>query len=125
VHRDLKPDNLFMVRDPEALGGERPKLLDFGIAKLGDDIPNRLQTRTGQVIGTPLYMSPEQCKGASDVDHRADVYSLGCVIFQMLTGRPPFDVPGVGPVIAAHLTEPHRRRAGLPRICRARSTSWC
>ena len=105
VHRDLKPDNLFLVRDPEAPGGERAKILDFGIAKLGDDDPaNRGITKTGQVIGTPVFMSPEQAAGHA-VDFRADIYSLGCVLFQMLTGRPPFDVHGMYAVIAAHIGE--------------------
>src|SRR6185295_14204449 len=54
IHRDLKPENLYMIRDPEAPGGERPKILDFGIAKLGDDVPDRARTRTGAVMGTPL-----------------------------------------------------------------------
>ena len=106
IHRDLKPENLYMIRDPEAPGGERPKILDFGIAKLGDDVPDRIRTRTGAVLGTPLYMSPEQCNGAGQVDHRADIYSLGCVIFHLLTGHPPFDLPGVGAIISAHMREP-------------------
>jgi serine/threonine protein kinase len=106
VHRDLKPDNLFMIRDPEAPGGERPKILDFGIAKLADDVPDRIKTRTGAVLGTPMYMSPEQCSGAGNVDHRADIYALGCVLFHLTTGRPPFDLPGLGDIISAHLREP-------------------
>jgi len=106
VHRDLKPENLFMVRDNETSAGERPKILDFGIAKLGDDIHERFKTRTGQVMGTPAYMSPEQCNDTGKIDQRTDVYSLGCVLFHLLTGRPPFDVDGVGATIAAHLKEP-------------------
>jgi serine/threonine protein kinase len=106
VHRDLKPENLYMIRDPEAPGGERPKILDFGIAKLGEGVPDRLRTRTGAVMGTPVYMSPEQCNGAGRIDHRADIYSLGCVLFHLLTGRPPFDLPGIGAIISAHLREP-------------------
>jgi serine/threonine-protein kinase len=106
IHRDLKPENLYMIRDPEAPGGERPKILDFGIAKLGDDVPDRVRTRTGAVLGTPVYMSPEQCDGAGQIDHRADIYALGCVLFHLVTGRPPFDLPGVGAIIAAHLREP-------------------
>ncbi len=106
IHRDLKPENLYMIRDPEAPGGERPKILDFGIAKLGDTVPDRVRTRTGAVLGTPVYMSPEQCDGAGRIDHRADVYSLGCVLFHLLIGRPPFDLPGVGAIISAHLREP-------------------
>jgi serine/threonine-protein kinase len=120
VHRDLKPENLYMIRDPEAPGGERPKILDFGIAKLGDEVPNRIRTRTGAVLGTPVYMSPEQCHGAGRVDHRADIYSLGCVLFHLLTGRPPFDLPGVGALISAHLREPapppSSLVASLPRV---------
>jgi eukaryotic-like serine/threonine-protein kinase len=109
VHRDLKPENLFMIRDPEALGGERPKILDFGIAKLGDEVPDRVKTQTGAVLGTPVYMSPEQCHGAGRVDHRADIYALGCVLCHLLTGRPPFDLSGVGAIISAHLREPPPR----------------
>ena len=105
IHRDLKPDNLFMIRDPEAPGGERPKILDFGIAKLGDGVVDRVRTQTGAVLGTPIYMSPEQCNGAMRLDHRADIYSLGCVLFHLLTGQPPFDLPGIGAIIAAHLRE--------------------
>ena len=105
VHRDLKPDNMYIIRDPEAPGGERPKILDFGIAKLGDEVPDRAVTQTGAVMGTPLYMSPEQCNGAARVDHRADIYALGCVLFHLATGKPPFDLPGVGAIISAHLRE--------------------
>jgi len=106
IHRDLKPENLYMIRDPDSPGGERPKILDFGIAKLGDDVADRIRTRTGAVLGTPLYMSPEQCNGAGQIDCRADIYSLGCVLFHLLTGQPPFDLPGVGAIISAHLREP-------------------
>ncbi|NVB77173.1 MAG: protein kinase [Kofleriaceae bacterium] len=106
IHRDLKPENLFMVRDAEAPGGERAKILDFGIAKLGGDSPDRFKTRTGAVMGTPVYMSPEQCNDSGKIDHRTDVYSLGCVLFHLLTGRPPFDMEGIGAIISAHLREP-------------------
>jgi len=105
IHRDLKPENIFVVPDLEVFGGERTKILDFGIAKLSDAETNRLRTQTGLMMGTPVYMSPEQCRGAGSIDHRADVYSLGCVMFQMLTGRPPFDHEGGGELIAAHLKE--------------------
>ena len=106
VHRDLKPDNLFMVRDPEAFNGERPKILDFGIAKLNGDEPGRMRTRTGALMGTPVYMSPEQCRGSGQLDHRSDIYSLGCVLFHLIAGRPPFDMEGMGEIISAHLREP-------------------
>ncbi len=104
VHRDLKPDNIFIVSDPAVPGGERAKILDFGIAKLSGDEPGN-QTRTDVLIGTPTYMSPEQCRGGGAIDHRSDIYAIGCVMFTMLTGRPPFDGMGSGDLIAAHLRE--------------------
>ena len=113
VHRDLKPDNIFIVGDPAVTGGERPKVLDFGIAKLSGDVPEMHKTRTGALIGTPVYMSPEQCRGAGDVDHRSDIYSIACVMFKLLTGKPPFEGQGSGDVIAAHLREPAPFAAAL------------
>ncbi len=106
VHRDLKPDNIFIVGDPAVTGGERPKILDFGIAKLSGDVPDMHKTRTGALIGTPVFMSPEQCRGAGQIDHLSDIYSLACVMFRLLTGRPPFVSQGSGEVIAMHLREP-------------------
>ena len=105
VHRDLKPDNIHLVPDPDVEGGERIKLLDFGIAKLADDGTSGLKTKTGAVFGTPAYMAPEQCEGAGKVDHRADVYSLGCILFELLSGRPPFVAEGTGRVLAAQIYE--------------------
>jgi serine/threonine-protein kinase len=100
VHRDLKPANIFLVgagRDPAA----GVKVLDFGVAKLlTADAVARLTTR-GMLLGTPEYMSPEQCAGA-DVDHRADVYALGCILFEMLTGKPPFVTSSVRELVFAH-----------------------
>jgi serine/threonine-protein kinase len=107
VHRDLKPDNIFLVRDPEALGGARTKILDFGICKLGIGTDARV-TQTGVMVGTPVYMSPEQCRGNADLDHRSDIYSLGAVLFHLLTGRPPFDHDSIGELIAAHLHDTPR-----------------
>jgi serine/threonine-protein kinase len=106
VHRDLKPENIFIVPDPGVPGGERAKILDFGIAKLAGDEAATPRTRTGAVMGTPMYMSPEQCSGGGVIDHRSDIYAIGCVTFAMLTGRAPFDGPGSGDLIAAHLREP-------------------
>jgi eukaryotic-like serine/threonine-protein kinase len=103
VHRDLKPDNIFLVRDPEISGGERIKLLDFGIAKLGANVGASSGTLTGELIGTPAYMAPEQCRGAGDVDGRADLYALGCIFYDLLCGRPPFLADGAGDFIAHHL----------------------
>ncbi|MBV8762527.1 MAG: protein kinase [Deltaproteobacteria bacterium] len=108
IHRDLKPDNVFLVRDPEALGGARTKILDFGICKLGVGGDARV-TQTGVMLGTPVYMSPEQCRDSATIDHRSDIYSLGAVLFHMLTGRPPFDHDSVGELIAAHLHETPQR----------------
>ncbi|MBL8622800.1 MAG: protein kinase [Myxococcales bacterium] len=102
VHRDIKPDNVFLVPDPDVVGGERAKLLDFGIAKLMHDGGDLVRTRTGAVMGTPYYMSPEQCRGAAELDARTDVYAVGCVLFEMLCGRPPFLGEGVGEILAAH-----------------------
>ncbi len=107
IHRDLKPDNVFLVQDPENHARERVKILDFGIAKLVvPDTEKRGATSTGMVLGTPLFMAPEQCRGAGVVDHRADIYSVGCILFMMLTGRPPFPYEGVGEILGAHLHEP-------------------
>lgn len=106
VHRDLKPDNLMLVADPVAPGGERVKVLDFGIAKLlHQTAPGGPHTDTQAVMGTPAYMSPEQCAGAGRVDAKSDVYSLGCVLFQLLAGRTPFIAEGTGRLLGMHLYE--------------------
>jgi serine/threonine protein kinase len=103
VHRDLKPDNIMLV----TRGRERDfvKLLDFGIAKLTGDQPGSRRTRTGIVMGTPAYMSPEQCEGRGNVDHRTDIYALGIVIYEMITGRVPFVGDGYGEILVQHLTQ--------------------
>ena len=109
VHRDLKPDNVFLALGDDGAGGERVvvKVLDFGIAKLtGASSAEGARTRTGSLLGTPLYMSPEQCRGAGHVDHRTDIYALGCIAYQALTARPPFAYEGFGEIIAAHLGQP-------------------
>jgi serine/threonine-protein kinase len=104
VHRDLKPENIYLLDDPEAPGGVRAKVLDFGIAKLAqDDVPNSVKTKTGAVFGTPRYMAPEQCKNAGNVDRRTDIYALGCILFEMLLGRPPFQFDNWGELVAAHI----------------------
>jgi TPR repeat protein/tRNA A-37 threonylcarbamoyl transferase component Bud32 len=115
VHRDLKPDNVYLVRDPEVPGGERIKLLDFGIAKLGDrsQVSPHERTRTGVIMGTPTYMAPEQCRGTGDVDHRADLYALGCILYRMLCGRAPFAGMAEGETLAAHIHVPVQRPATL------------
>jgi tRNA A-37 threonylcarbamoyl transferase component Bud32 len=90
VHRDLKPSNILLQPDDET--GEVPKIIDFGLAKTAAS-PGAPLTRAGQIVGTPEYMAPEQIV-RRDVDARADVYALGCVLYAMLTGHPPFDDTG-------------------------------
>ena len=115
VHRDLKPDNVYLIRDDEVVGGQRIKLLDFGIAKLVGN-QSQTKTRTGTLMGTPTYMSPEQCRGVQ-VDHRADLYSLGCMLFEMLVGRPPFQGEGVGDILGAHMyVQPPSVDASVPGL---------
>jgi len=107
IHRDIKPTNIMLVTGLP-LGTEGSvKIVDFGIAKLASDHGGEIQTltRTGEIIGSPLYMSPEQCSGAP-VDHRTDIYSLGCVLFEALTGTPPFLGDNVLRTMMMHQTEP-------------------
>ena len=105
LHRDLKPDNIFLVPDPAMPSGERVKVLDFGLAKLGPTGRTQLE----MVFGTPRYMSPEQSRSATQIDHRSDIYSLGCVLFELVTGCTPFEGD------ARQLLERHQRGAP-PRV---------
>ena len=118
VHRDLKPENVFLVAD----GGEPTgavKVLDFGVAKLlASDAAARLTMR-GTLIGTPEYMSPEQCGGA-EVDHRADIYALGCILFEMLSGHPPFVTSSLRALVVAHRFRP----APLPGKSGSHFPAW-
>jgi serine/threonine-protein kinase len=117
IHRDLKPDNLFLVR--RGSDENFVKILDFGIAKLTttSSTPSA-KTRTGTLIGTPAYMSPEQCAGRGTIDARSDVYALGIVMYEMLTGHVPFKGEGFGDIVVAQLTEtakkPSELRADVP-----------
>jgi serine/threonine protein kinase len=117
IHRDLKPDNIFLIdRDTTP---DFVKVLDFGLAKLthaGGETA-RHQTGAGMVMGSPYYMAPEQCEGRSDVDHRADVYALGVILFEMLTGCVPFGGRTYGEVINKHLTlRPPAARSLVPNL---------
>lgn len=103
IHRDLKPENVMIVPDPHVAGGERTKLLDFGIAKLLEGAGGRVNTKTGTSIGTPYYMSPEQWDEAKGVNAKADVYSLGIMLYEMLTGQLPFQGPGLAPLMGQHM----------------------
>ena len=97
---------------------ERIKVLDFGIAKLQMPQPgDSVKTRTGTLMGTPVYMSPEQCRGTKLVDHRSDVYSLGIIFYEMLIGEPPFTSEGFGELVNMHLNVlPPSPRAGRPEV---------
>lgn len=101
VHRDMKPENIFVTR--KADGTEVPKLLDFGIAKVsGADGDNNL-TRTGMIFGTPFYMSPEQALGQG-VDHRADIYAMGVIMYEAFTGAIPFEGESFMGILTKHIT---------------------
>jgi serine/threonine protein kinase len=106
IHRDLKPENIFLCNN-RGPGRDFVKVLDFGLAKLTlTDQKVSHKTRTGSVMGTPYYMSPEQCEGKIEIDHRADIYSLGVLMFEMLTGKVPFGGDGYGEIIVKHVTMP-------------------
>ena len=108
VHRDLKPENVFIVRNNDD-DDEVAKVLDFGIAKVsgGASSPGiTSSTKTGAVLGTPFYMSPEQARGLRNVDHRTDVWSLGVIAFKCVTGRLPFDGESVGDLLVKICTAP-------------------
>jgi TolB-like protein/tetratricopeptide (TPR) repeat protein len=100
VHRDLKPENLWIARPRN--GEPYAKILDFGIAKLSETQQAPV-TDGGKTVGTPHYMSPEQCRGEG-VDHRTDLYALGVILYQMFTGRRPFEGPSYAAVIGQQLT---------------------
>ncbi|MFO8073763.1 MAG: serine/threonine-protein kinase [Polyangia bacterium] len=104
VHRDLKPENVFIIeRDGDE---DFVKVLDFGIAKISDrDSEGKRLTKTGMIFGTPEYMSPEQAAG-KPLDHRVDVYALGCIMIEMFTGRVPYDGDSFMAVLTQHMFEP-------------------
>jgi serine/threonine-protein kinase len=124
IHRDLKPENVFLTSVDARPSDFAVKVLDFGIAKLQPwpggslrESPSPSHTNPGTVLGTPAYMSPEQCSDAGRVDHRADVYSLGCILFQMLSGRPPFVGTGLDLLLAHAVQAPpllRTLRSGVP-----------
>jgi serine/threonine-protein kinase len=117
IHRDLKPDNIFLV--PVRGGRTLVKLLDFGVAKLKEPDASASETLPGMIMGTPGYISPEQARGR-DVDVRSDVYALGCVAYEMLTCRLPFELETAAEMISAHLTQepppPSAFRSELPPV---------
>lgn len=117
VHRDLKPANILLQKT--ATGEEIVKIVDFGIAKIVQQDNTEAQnfTRSGEILGSPLYMSPEQCQGKK-LDHRSDIYSMGCVLYAMFVGSPPFQGPTAFETIQMHMHEQpdsiSSRRQDLP-----------
>jgi len=106
VHRDLKPENVFLVWDDED-GADVAKVVDFGIAKFTDSMTaSTSATRTGSVLGTPYYMSPEQARGLRSVDFRSDLWSVGVITFRCMTGHLPFEGEAVGDVLVKLCTAP-------------------
>ncbi len=102
IHRDLKPDNIMLMKrlgDPDFV-----KVLDFGLAKMFAAGAASVKTAAGVLLGTPQYMSPEACESKRDIDHRTDVYALGILLFQMLTGVLPFDGESMGEVLVKQVT---------------------
>lgn len=105
THRDLKPENIHLV--PRIDNPRYVKVLDFGIAKLSSDLSPGGATRSGVVMGTPMYMSPEQAMGRTrEIDHRTDIYALGVILYQMLVGRVPFEAESFGDLMLMHLQAP-------------------
>ncbi len=109
VHRDIKPENIL-------LHDGRPMVADFGIALAVSEAGGERLTETGLAVGTPTYMSPEQASGESDLDGRVDVYALGCMLYEMLAGEPPYTGSTARAIVAKHLTDP------VPSIRRLRDT---
>jgi len=116
VHRDIKPENLLLTRPGgrsselrfipgDIRKGACVKVADFGLAKAWDPSMTKI-TKTGQVMGTPLYMSPEQCRNTRDVSVHADIYALGIIFFELLVGKPPFDADNAYDLMAKHCNEP-------------------
>jgi len=103
IHRDLKPHNIVLLDEPP--GRDLIKILDFGLAKSLSHETTSLVTQTDALLGTPLYMPPEQIMGKPS-DARGDLYSLGCILYQMVSGRPPFSGDNLNAVLAMHLQEP-------------------
>jgi serine/threonine protein kinase len=108
IHRDLKPDNIYVIPDPSNPIGARVKILDFGIAKLRADVSGgATKTQTGTRMGSPPYMSPEQWGGLpEEIDLRTDIYAMGCVLYEMLCGVPPFPSTSQKEIMFAHVTMP-------------------
>ena len=103
VHRDMKPENVFVTRTRD--GKDQPKILDFGIAKVSGADENQQLTRTGTIFGTPFYMAPEQALGQK-LDHRADIYAMGVIMYEVFTGTVPFKAESFMGILTQHITTP-------------------
>jgi len=111
VHRDLKPANLFVTSKSD--GSACVKVLDFGISKVTGDMRGVTVTNTSAIVGSPLYMSPEQMKASKNVDARTDIWSLGIILHQLVTGKPPFDGETAPELCALVLTAPPSRLSAM------------
>lgn len=123
LHRDLKPDNVMVIDRPENATQKETvaKVIDFGLAKLLDASPGQRLTRTGEVVGDPRYMSPEQCIG-KPLDERTDIYSFGCLMYELLSGKIPFDADNAVAIMRKHIEqdpEPFADRAQVPAALEA------
>jgi serine/threonine-protein kinase len=119
VHRDLKPANLFVIRRPD--GALSVKVLDFGISKMrgvGSSVPDVSITKTSAMMGSPLYMSPEQMQSAKDVDSRTDIWALGIILYELVSGESPFMAEGIPELVAKIISMPppplRARKPDLP-----------
>jgi len=122
VHRDLKPDNIFLAYQE----GEPPvvKIIDFGISKFTQSDPDKWRTRTGAVMGTPAYMSPEQARGSASLDHRTDLYSMGRS-FEMLTGALPYAGTNFAEYLSAMLVDDPRAPQSVYADFPVEQSPWC
>lgn len=111
IHRDLKPDNIMLTQRPG--NPDFVKVLDFGLAKILAESGEANLTVQGMVLGTPQYMAPEVCESREAIDHRIDIYSLGVLLFQMITGRLPFDGGSMGSILVKQVTEPPPALRGI------------
>lgn len=132
LHRDLKPENIIVVtkKDDEGHGSELAKVCDFGIAKVGSSsadssIQNAKLTNAGSIVGTPDYMSPEQARGNGEIDQRSDLYSVGVILYEMMTGHTPFKAQTALGVVLAHLHEIPRPPSELAPACDSKLEAIC
>jgi serine/threonine protein kinase len=115
LHRDIKPSNIMLV--PSDRGATEVRVMDFGIAKLLSDTDSgqQQQTKTGEALGSPPYMSPEQCQG-ENIDQRSDIYSLGCMMYECLCGTPPFMGNNMLDILAKHISDPPEPLSKRPEL---------